>query len=143
MLKVTTIIHTNENMSSTNENFLIGTRLRQIRDDKSLSQEDFSKNINISVRGYQNYERGERTISKELICALLDTYKINPTWLLTGEGEMYQTKAAEGMVTLEGTIAWLNEWWEQADEKQRIWLEVQLKRCFPEYAEWTETQTVR
>jgi len=37
-------------------------------------------------------------------------------------------------------LNWLNEWWEKTDEKHRIWLEVQIKRCFPEYAEWLAQQ---
>ena len=33
-------------------------------------------------------------------------------------------------------IEWLTQWLENADEKNRIWLEIQMKRCFPEFEQW-------
>jgi len=84
------------NIASTNGDVLIGQRLAQIRKNKSMNQNDFSKTLGVSLRGYQNYERGERAISKELICALISTYEIDTKWLLTGEGNMYhQTDTQE------------------------------------------------
>lgn len=76
--------------ASTNGDSAIGRRLKRIRSDKSLNQKDFSAYIGLSVRGYQNYERGVRTISKELICALIMRYNIDPVWLLTERGTMYR-----------------------------------------------------
>lgn len=38
------------------------------------------------MRTYQNYERGERPISKDLLLSLLNNFKADPAWVLTGVG---------------------------------------------------------
>jgi transcriptional regulator with XRE-family HTH domain len=72
------------------DNILIGQRLCIIRNSYNLNQDDFADKLGVSLRAYQNYERGERTVSKELICAFIDVLNIDPTWLLTGKGDMYR-----------------------------------------------------
>jgi transcriptional regulator with XRE-family HTH domain len=75
-------------MSSTNENVFIGERLLAVRKANDLSQKDFADSLGLSARAYQNYERGEREISKELIRAIFEVYRIDPVWLILGEGGM-------------------------------------------------------
>ena len=71
------------------------------------------------------------------ICVHTDA---NINWLLTGEGKIYREKPIQKEKTTQFEsglfLNWLNEWWGKTDEKHRNWLEVQIKRCFPEYAEW-------
>jgi transcriptional regulator with XRE-family HTH domain len=64
----------------------IGGRLLGYREKIDLSQGQIAKAIGISLRAYQNYERGERSITKEVICALSDKFGVDPTWLLMGVG---------------------------------------------------------
>ena len=118
-------------------------RIQYVMNERQLKPAAFARILGEKLQRIQDIQSEKQRAPEDVLIKIVEIFNINGTWLLTGEGEIYQTKATEGMVTLEGTIAWLTEWWEQADEKQRIWLEVQLKRCFPEYAEWTETQTVR
>jgi len=76
-------------MSSTNEdNKAVGSRLASARAAQGLSQPRFAAALGLSLRGYQNYERGERAPSDELIRAAWSTFGIDPVWLLTGEGDM-------------------------------------------------------
>lgn len=56
-------------------------------------------------------------------------------WLLMGEGSMYRHPRAEKKFP-DTVVEWLKHYQQEMDEKQRIWLEIQMKRCFPEYAEW-------
>lgn len=56
--------------------------------------------LGISLRAYQNYERGEREVTKELICALLNVFGVDPVWFLTGEGEIHRCN----MVVATNTI---------------------------------------
>ncbi len=119
------------NKSSTNEGDLkIGQRLYKVRTSNRLKQKEFSERLNIPLRSYQNYERGERGISKELSCALLETFGTDPSWLLTGKENTHKAVDKELM------IEWLTQWLESADEKNQIWLEIQMKRCFPEFEQW-------
>jgi transcriptional regulator with XRE-family HTH domain len=31
---------------------------------------------------------------------------------------------------------WLNVFWEKASNEERVWLDIQFRKCFPEYVEW-------
>lgn len=76
-------------MSSTNgHQSTVGARLKRLREAKSLTQQAMSDALGVSLRGYQNYERGQRSPSDDLIRALWSTFGVDPVWLLTGEGDM-------------------------------------------------------
>lgn len=66
------------------ENRAIGRRLEQVRGEKGLNQESFAESLRVSLRTYQNYERGERPISKDFLSALIEKHDVDPRWLLTG-----------------------------------------------------------
>ena len=117
---------------------MIEKRLKQIIQDNNLNIKDFSHICDIPYRSLQNYLRGERTIGIDALIKINVQLGININWLLTGKGEMYKEMPIQS--DLNYTLNWLNEWWENADEKHRNWLEVQMKRCFPEYAEWIAQQ---
>lgn len=82
-------------MSSTNENLAVGERLRHLRESNNLTQPAFADALGISLRGYQNYERGERGPSDLLIRAVWRTLGADPLWLLTGEGPIYRRAKGE------------------------------------------------
>lgn len=126
-------------MSSTNEE--VGSRLKFLREKMGLSQGSFARSLGLSLRGYQNYERGERSASKELICALMDRYNIDPRWLLTGEENkldlVREGRAAYTSIDEVNQIkAWLDEFWTKASEKERAWLTIQMQHVFPQYRNW-------
>lgn len=72
-------------MSTTFDNISIGGRLKQLRQKKSLSQSSFSSLLGVSLQAYQNYERGDRPITKDLIVVLMTEFGVEPSWLLSGE----------------------------------------------------------
>ena len=45
--------------------------------------------ISIATSTYQYYERGERDIPLSVLQKIITTFKVNHSWLLTGEGEMF------------------------------------------------------
>ncbi|MDC5755207.1 helix-turn-helix domain-containing protein [Vibrio europaeus] len=71
-------------MSSVSSDAVIGERLLSFRNSKNLSQSAIAKSLGVSLRTYQNYERGERSITKEFICAFCECFEESADWLLTG-----------------------------------------------------------
>ena len=64
-----------------------GDRLKMVRNN--LKREDFSQKIQIHPNTVGRWERNEQTPNVDDLNKILEVYpNINPTWLLTGEGEM-------------------------------------------------------
>ena len=57
-------------------------RLRDLREDKDLPQEELSRAINITQRSYSYYERGDHMIPPEILCRLADYYHTSVDYLL-------------------------------------------------------------
>lgn len=62
----------------------LGERLLVTRLWVYMSQGDFAKSLNTSLRAYQNYERGEREAPASLLLHLYEKHRVDPVWLLTG-----------------------------------------------------------
>ena len=75
-------------VSSMTERFPYHERVGAVRSHFGLSQTVMAERLGLSLRGYQNYERGEREIPVVLLQALYTVFQIDPVWLLTGEGSM-------------------------------------------------------
>lgn len=48
----------------------------------------------------------------------------------------------EAMVK-DAFMVWLDHYWEVAGERERIWLEVQLEKAFPEFSDWLKKRRPR
>ena len=68
-------------------------QIEKILDDLGITQSQFSKEINVSKGNISDLLKGRtKSLSADAITNIYRKYNINPTWLLTGEGEMYLTK---------------------------------------------------
>ena len=68
----------------------VAERLREIRESLGLSQGEFAQSIGVHRVTYNNYERGKSEPPLSVIKEIVQRYNVNPTWLLTGEGEPFQ-----------------------------------------------------
>ena len=66
------------------KDLFLGKRLNLLRDKYSITQGVFAKRLNISLRTYQHYEKGERSISKQVLYRLAKDLNVDLNWLLTG-----------------------------------------------------------
>lgn len=57
-------------------------RIRDLREDKDLKQEDLAKLLNCTQACYSNYENGRRDIPTEVLKALADFYNVSIDYLL-------------------------------------------------------------
>lgn len=66
-------------------NVQIGRRLREVRESNNYTQEEFAETLGVSIVHYRKLEGGKYRLQNENIVRLYHTYRIDPTFLLTGE----------------------------------------------------------
>jgi len=64
-------------------------RLKQVRKILNFTQQELAEALGITVTSIRRYEYDTAQISKKTALALKGLFGVNPTWLLTGEGEMF------------------------------------------------------
>lgn len=58
------------------------TRIRDLREDRDLTQSEVSKLLNISQVAYSYYELNKRSIPLESLCKLADFYNVSTDYIL-------------------------------------------------------------
>lgn len=61
---------------------IIYSRIRNLREDKDMSQTQIAKVLNMSQTGYSKYETGENDIPTTVLIALAEFHKTNVDYLL-------------------------------------------------------------
>lgn len=122
----------------------ISDRIKKIRTDHSpkLSQTEFGERLGVSKDVIANLEYDRVKPSDSMIRLICMTYKVNPVWLETGEGEPYDTYspdlAQEMRDLLRGSSPFVvsvmtslvqmpPEWWESFQDVLFAELEKQKK----------------
>ena len=57
-------------------------RIKDLREDKDLSQKEIAKILNMSQTGYSKYETGENDIPTQILIKLADYYNTTTDYLL-------------------------------------------------------------
>lgn len=57
-------------------------RIRDLREDRDLTQAQVGAAINLPQRTYAYYESGQRMIPPHILCALADFYSVSVDYLL-------------------------------------------------------------
>ncbi|MDR1785413.1 MAG: helix-turn-helix domain-containing protein [Spirochaetaceae bacterium] len=71
----------------------VNERIRQVRQALGLSQVKFSKGIYLKSSGYYgDLELGKIEANPRIIELIAAIYGANKRWILTGEGEMFDTR---------------------------------------------------
>ena len=66
-------------------NVLIGYRLKIARENGGYTQEEFAETLDVGVEHYRKVELGIYGLQRENMLLLYEKYKIDPTFLITGE----------------------------------------------------------
>lgn len=69
---------------------MIGQRIKQIRNSKKLTQDDFAEIIGLTKNFISLIETGNRTPSDRTISDICRVFHVNESWLRTGDGEMFK-----------------------------------------------------
>lgn len=69
-------------------------RIRNLREDRDLTQAQVGAAIGVSQRTYAYYESGQRMLPPQILCALADYYGVSVDYLLerTDEPTPYPSK---------------------------------------------------
>lgn len=78
----------------------LGERVRKIRRQMDLTQQDFGKRIGIKSNSVSLIESGGRNASDQVILAICREFDISEDWLRTGAGEMFEPEATNALDAL-------------------------------------------
>ena len=57
-------------------------RIRDLREDRDLTQKQMAQNLSCSQQVYSNYELGQRDIPTEILIKLSDFHKVSVDYIL-------------------------------------------------------------
>ena len=63
----------------------LGEKIKALRTRQGITQEAFAEVLDVSVEHYRKIELGMYGLQRENMLILYEKYKIDPTYLLTGE----------------------------------------------------------
>ena len=78
----------------------LGERVRKIRRQMDLTQQDFGKRIGIKSNSVSLIESGGRNASDQVVLAICREFDISEDWLRTGAGEMFEPEATNALDAL-------------------------------------------
>ena len=64
-------------------------RLKKLRKELDMTQQEFADRIGIKRNSLANYETGRNTQIDAIIVSICREFNVNENWLRTGEGEMF------------------------------------------------------
>ncbi len=67
----------------------IGKRIKELKARLNITSAEMAKALDIPVRTIGSYERDEAQAGAKFFNALIEKYKVNVNWLLTGNGSMF------------------------------------------------------
>lgn len=115
-----------------------GKRIALFRKSKRLTQEGLASILDVSRSYLAEIESGKKEPSFNFLMSLIAATDVSSDWLLTGQGVMTRSYSAIPFeeIPKERIKNWLDEFWSNANEKQKVWLEIQMEKTFPEFYEW-------
>ena len=91
----------------------MNNRIKQIRKSMNLSQTVFGSKIGVGLGVIKNLEQGKTQLTSPLFELFCNTYNVNPDWLLTGEGDMFNPVD-------DSPLTALKEQYDLSDEAMKI-----------------------
>ncbi len=110
----------------------VGERLRELREKLRISQEEFAKRLQISPRGYQKYEAGERVPHPHKLTKIAEMCDTTVDWILTGELNIDKARMMERLKRAH-TMEELVEQLEESARREERLLYKGAKEEGPEY----------
>ena len=65
----------------------LGERIKYLQKNSGKNQAEFAKSLGVSKGSLILYQRNDRSPGSSFLRTLCELYRVNPTWLLLGEGK--------------------------------------------------------
>ena len=85
----------------------IGERIKKLRSQLKISQQQFSKRIYISQGHLADIELGNQTVNDKTIHLISTEFNVNKNWLSNGKGEIFNSEKPD--IRLETVIDIFNQ----------------------------------
>ena len=79
-------------------------RIKELRKSLGLTLEKFGKPLGIKKSGLSLIENGKSNVTDQMFVSICREYNVNPTWLRTGEGEMFSEDEEEYLFRWVGRV---------------------------------------
>lgn len=76
----------------------IGKRIKKLRESLGIFQDVFAKSINISRVSVTDYENDKQMPGFEVLANIINVYKVDANWLLTGENSQSRNPEHEKLL---------------------------------------------
>ena len=97
----------------------LGNRVRTVRRQQSLTQEQLAEKVGISASFLGHIERGTRVASLETLVAICNTLNVTPEYLLSASLHTFDQRMPEGLSEHDRTK--LSEFLRMAQDTVRNW----------------------
>lgn len=77
----------------------MNNRIKEVRKDKNLSQEEFGKRLGVTKAAISRLESGINNPTEQMILSICREFNVNEEWLRTGQGEMFIELDREDEIT--------------------------------------------
>ena len=72
---------------------MFGKRLKMLREEKEMSQDELGRVLNVTQQTVNNYENAKRAPNIEMLCKIADFFKVSKDYLLEqSDKSSYQSK---------------------------------------------------
>lgn len=95
----------------------IHERLKQLREQLSLTTRAFGASINMSGGAITNMEKGQRNITDRTIRDICREYSVSPDWLINGNMPMYADVVSD--LDIDDDVKQLSKQYSLLSEKDR------------------------
>ena len=75
----------------------VNERVREIRRQLHKPQREFARAVYVSYGYLSEIETGQKEVNDRLVHLISNTFSVNKHWLLTGEGQMFNSTPEEKM----------------------------------------------
>ncbi len=115
----------------------IGDRISEVA-TRVGGKRALAKAAGVTEDQIHRYCRGANLPGIDVVVRIAAAGGVSVEWLATGRAEPAEVMPTH-TIKREVFVRWLRQWWDDASDRERTWMDVELERRFPEYGEWKKT----